>query len=125
MSWKAVFENPRAQKRMVKYQVWTYDVWGNERDGFEVNDRYKQGTVEIEAVLEHYNVGTPHASSSYNVTDEAVIKALKSEGYISKNIRKSSIGIDGEPEYSLYIEYTPTARPEMELQNLEPEKLTP
>ena len=22
------------------WEVWTYDVWGNERDGFEVNDRH-------------------------------------------------------------------------------------
>jgi hypothetical protein len=32
---------------MNKYKLYTLDVWGNEIDGFEVNDRRQQGTIEL------------------------------------------------------------------------------
>lgn len=30
-----------------KYRVWTYDTWGNEEDGYTVNDRREVGSVEL------------------------------------------------------------------------------
>jgi hypothetical protein len=29
----------------MKYQLYTYDIWGNARDGFEVNDVYRQSLI--------------------------------------------------------------------------------
>jgi hypothetical protein len=41
----------------IKYDVFTYDVWGNARDGWDVNDRYRQGSVSIECQGETMNKG--------------------------------------------------------------------
>lgn len=35
----------RRKAGKVKWLLWTYDVWGNARDGYNVNDRFKQGYV--------------------------------------------------------------------------------
>lgn len=32
---------------MPTYEVRTFDVWGNEEDGFDINDVFRVGTVEI------------------------------------------------------------------------------
>jgi hypothetical protein len=32
---------------MLTYKLYTLDVWGNESEGFEVNDSYGQGTIEL------------------------------------------------------------------------------
>lgn len=45
---------------MNKYNVYSLDVWGNEEDGYEVNDRSFIGTIEL------YN----------EFTDQDVIQAL-------------------------------------------------
>lgn len=82
------------------YNVHPLDVWGNKREGFEVNDVYpSRGSITIPV----------------DATDDEIIAALKKEGFIDCNIRASSIGIDGELEYTLYVEYKPTAHPEYEL----------
>ncbi len=42
--------------------VWrwrTYEVWGNKRDGYEVNDVRNQGTIEIRCKVETNNPGMP------------------------------------------------------------------
>jgi len=52
-----------------KYELWTYDVWGNARDGFDVNDRYKHGTVSIKCNRQVFNAGTPNEFSMYEPTD--------------------------------------------------------
>lgn len=35
----------------------TYDVWGNSKDGYEVNDSYSAGEVELRIPQTRYNVG--------------------------------------------------------------------
>ena len=32
------------------YRLWTYDLWGNEEDGWSVNDRYDRGPVVLQVV---------------------------------------------------------------------------
>lgn len=34
---------------MATWNVYSLDVWGNEEDGFEVNDRSRVGTIETSA----------------------------------------------------------------------------
>lgn len=42
------------------WEVWTYDVWGNARDGYEVNDRFCQSREHaIRIPIETFNAGTP------------------------------------------------------------------
>ena len=66
-------------KRRV-YTLWSYDIWGNARDGFEVNDRYKHGTVTIRCKLTIFNAGTPYEFVSYDPTDHQLSKAAGVRG---------------------------------------------
>ena len=86
---------------MHEYDVHPLDVWGNKREGYSVNDVYpSRGRISIPAV---------------DATDDEIIAALKKEGFIDRNVRASSISIDGEAGYTLYIGHAPTAHPEYEL----------
>jgi hypothetical protein len=88
---------------MHEYEVHPLDVWGNKKEGFSVNDVYpSRGRISIPE----------------DATNDEIIAALKKEGFINRNIRASSIGIDGEPGYTLYVEYKPTAHPEYELRKV-------
>lgn len=58
-----------------KYRLWTYDVWGNARDGFEVNDRSSHGYVEIKCKLEIFNAGTEHEFATWEPTDRQLSRA--------------------------------------------------
>ena len=58
-----------------KYRLWTYDVWGNARDGFDVNDRYSHGYVEIVCKREVFNTGTAHEFATFEPTDRQLSRA--------------------------------------------------
>ncbi len=72
---------------MNKYKVWVYDVWGNAHDGFEVNNRFST-SIFIEVDPDD---------------DAQIIRELKSAGIIKKGCRFSSFDIDGEPDYTMYV----------------------
>ena len=57
------------------YKLWTYDVWGNTRDGFNVNDRYSHGLVTIACRREDFNIGTPHQFATWEPTDRQLSRA--------------------------------------------------
>lgn len=85
-----------------RYRLINYDVWGNEKDGFEINNQfYTNDYVEI-----------PKGAS-----DAEIISILKDEGIIKKGAKKESIEIDGEEGYSLRFTHRPTGRPEFELRS--------
>lgn len=75
---------------MNKYQLWTYDIWGNAKDGFEVNDRYKQKIVELPE----------------NASNKQIRRALYDSGVFGRGIMTAALDIDGDPEYALYINHT-------------------
>lgn len=78
----------------------SYDVWGNEKDGYEVNDAHYTGeTFELSDTL----------------TNKGIVTSLKRQGCIKKTAKNHCIKIDGEFEHSLYFEYK--GRPEFELRN--------
>lgn len=54
------------------WEIITYDVWGNARDGFEVNDCYRQGETTIECTVERNNPGTPQEFESASPTDSQI-----------------------------------------------------
>jgi hypothetical protein len=61
------------------YDVVSYDVWGNEKDGWEVNDSHKTGmTVEL----------------TDEPTDRQVIEALKEVGYVNKYAKMAAFCFD-------------------------------
>lgn len=51
----------RTQKKTVNttWEVWTYDVWGNAKDGYQVNDRFCQDRAyPLKLEVEACNAGT-------------------------------------------------------------------
>ena len=84
---------------MKQYKLYDYDVWGNEKDGYDVNNVWS--TNEI------YEISEKGMES-----DKQMIKELKKQGLIKKGIRFSSIDIDGD-ERTIYLGYK--GKPEFEL----------
>lgn len=76
---------------MSRYEVITYDLWGNDKDGYAVNDAFISGVISINAE---------------NMDDKQIIQALKKDGWIKRGFRFNSFTIDGECDYSLYINYS-------------------
>lgn len=72
------------------FEIISYDVWGNERDGYEINDKHNTGLT----------VSLPE-----HATDKQIIDALKKE-YLCSGLHTKTFSIDGDPDYSLYIERT-------------------
>jgi hypothetical protein len=58
-----------------KWSLRTYDVWGNAKDGYDVNDTFSAGTVELKIPVHRHNVGTPQEFESAYPTD-AQIRAV-------------------------------------------------
>jgi len=86
----------------IKYKLVSYDVWGNDEDGYEVNDAHFTGDIiELET----------------GMTDEGIIDKLKEEGWVKETVKNDEIRIDGEEEYSLYFVYEPMEYPMFELRN--------
>ena len=91
----------RKRDTLRTYNVHGLDVWGNEKDGFEVNDVYpSRGRVKI------------HDDAS----DAEVVRVLKAEGLIDRNIRFKSVEVDwNERGYEIYINEARSGRPVYEL----------
>ena len=82
----------------MKYEYISYDVWGNDEDGYEVNQAFHTGEyVDIDPYL----------------SDNDLLNQLTEKGFITESVDYDEVRIDGEPEYSLYFEYK--GRPEFEL----------
>ena len=90
---------------MNKWQVWGLDVWGNDIDGYEVNDRYRHGAIEL--------------SKSY--LDEELLSALKDQGLLNEFCTLEQINIDGD-DTSLYIDDASNSQPIYQLDLIEEEK---
>ena len=96
----------QSRNRLVSvYNVHPLDVWGNAREGYDVNDVLpSQGNVYI----------------FDDATDEEIVRALKEEGFIDKGIRTKSVSIDGEVGYDLYIGDARNQKPAYELRFVRP-----
>lgn len=82
------------------YDVWSYDVWGNEEDGFEVNDRSKIGTIDL--------------SDADVDVDRQLINQLIKNGFLKENANVSDFAIDG-CQYTLYVNVEANGYPLYEL----------
>jgi hypothetical protein len=83
----------------MKFEVIDHEVWGNDEEGFEVNDSWKIGIIEL----------------SEDCTDEEILETMKEFGYFKESVKVTDIEIDGEIEYSLYINQSDNGRPLCEL----------
>ena len=77
------------------WKLYSHDLWGNEKEGYEINDYYYQGKVELSE-------------------DDDVIDVMKSDGWIKKGIHRKSIEVDIH-EDDIYITDLRTSRPEYTL----------
>lgn len=84
-----------------QYELIEYDVWGNEEDGWNVNQAF-------------------HAHQYYFVDtrwdDKILIQELKKQGLIKKGVKSNLIGIEGD-DYAIYFDYN--GKPEFELRRKE------
>ena len=59
--------------------VWslrTYDVWGNAKYGYEVNDSWDAGTIELRIPVIRWNAETPHEFKGAYPTDRQIKRAF-------------------------------------------------
>ena len=83
---------------MREWRVWSYDVWGNAREGFEVNDRFEIDKVYI---------------------DDSIIENKKKLATLIRKVfglKKIQLSFDGD-DRTIYIEASRDGYPigEMEL----------
>jgi hypothetical protein len=65
------------------WEVWTYDVWGNARDGYDVNDRYCHARAyPLTLEVEHNNAGTPQAFDSASPSDKQIREVFGLHGNV-------------------------------------------
>ena len=58
------------------WELRTYDVWGNANDGYEVNDSYRVGSVELLIPQTRYNIGTSSMFVSAFPTNRQIKRAF-------------------------------------------------
>jgi len=83
------------------YRWYEYDVWGNRRDGYQVNDVFR--TPEVYMVDPDWS-------------DPELIRELRKQNFFKKGVRSNLIEIDGDEE-KIYFDYK--GRPEGELRREE------
>jgi hypothetical protein len=79
---------------MYRWDVYGLDVWGNEEDGFEVNDSWKIGSVRL----------------GEDPTDEEITSALIGNGYLKSRVTADQLDIDGD-DMSLFVSDIDTGEP--------------
>ncbi len=77
---KVSFANPL---RQTVFEVHSFDVWGNAREGWDINDAYRCGKLIINKKFD-------------DIEPEDVIRALKKHGYIRKTAKDNTLGLDWE-----------------------------
>ena len=77
----------------MKVTAWSYDVWGNKRDGYEVNDRSKIGTFTL----------SPRTLKS----DKAFVRWVKRTLGIKPRVR---VTLDGDDK-TIYVEHKSSGYP--------------
>jgi predicted RNA binding protein YcfA (HicA-like mRNA interferase family) len=91
---------PYTRARSKMWSIYSLDVWGNEEDGFEVNNRQRAGDIEI---LD-------------GASDEDIIKTLKQEGFLKAKVKASQIHIDGD-DYAMNVDDAETGEPIYQLES--------
>lgn len=97
------------------WELWTYDVWGNEQDGFEVNDKYRSGAFDFPLEVKTYNAGTPQEFVSANPTDEQIVSILGIN---------CAIETDGD-DLTIYVNRASNGKPICELHCISHASLSP
>ena len=91
-------KNPEYGLGGQKWRWYDYDVWGNVKDGYEVNNVFKTDDV----------IYIPNVVKS----DKALITFLKNEGFLKSGARRNLIELDSHEDV-IYFSYK--SKPEGEL----------
>jgi hypothetical protein len=79
------------------YVLWFYDVWGNEQDGFEVNDRHCASRDFIVPTMpKTYNKGKPGQFTDFVPSDKEILTALVDAGELKESALTAGITFDGD-----------------------------
>lgn len=85
------------------YELWFYDVWGNEEDGFSVNDRCcVSRDFVIPTMPKTYNRGKPGQFTDFCPSDKEILNALVSAGELKESALTAGITFDGDGE-TIYL----------------------
>lgn len=76
------------------WEVRDYDVWGNAREGYEVNNTFSRGQAELHIPVEVCNPDTPQQFESAFPTSTQIRKAL--------GLRRFAIELDGD-DLTIYV----------------------
>jgi hypothetical protein len=68
---------------MATWSVWSYDVWGNKRDGYEVNNRSRICRIE----------------GPVDPSDKQALRMAKVGGLLKPSVRLKSLVLDGDEGY--------------------------
>lgn len=84
----------QSDKVQTTWELRTYDVWGNPKDGYEVNDTYSAGSIDLALRIETCNAGTPHSFQVAHPTDKQIRHAF--------GIPRVRIDTDGD-DLTIYV----------------------
>jgi len=83
--------------------------------GYDVNDRCRVGTVEVQTD-ETVNYTHPTASVGWYPSDGAIVRALIDAGYLKDACTASDVDIDGESDGLLMLDESQDGRPLFQLE---------
>ena len=85
---------PKRQFIDTTWELRSYDVWGNARDGYEVNDTSRIGEASLRLAVEVNNAGTPGEFLSATPSDSQIRRAL--------GLRRFKLDTDGD-DTTIYV----------------------
>ena len=66
----------KAKTVKTKWEVRTFDVWGNAREGYDVNDTLRKWEVDLDLKVEIANAGKPSGFKYAYLTDKQIRQVL-------------------------------------------------
>ena len=92
----------------MKFRVYGLDAWGNDEDGYTVNDCMDTGIV----------IRIADDSTFFNKFADSVVHALKRAKLIKKSAWYNRFDIDGDTEYTVYVNDAKNLYPLYELRRI-------
>lgn len=87
----------------VSYELWFYDVWGNEEAGFDVNDKYcRSRDFIIPTMPKTYNRGKSGQFTDFIPSDKEILMALVDVGELKESALSAGITFDGD-DRTIYL----------------------
>ena len=88
----------------MKVEIASLDVWGNAKDGYEVNAAYLAGSFDDDKL----NLNN----------DRSIMEFLKRIGYLNKYAKLKSLEIEGDSDFIIYINEAKDSYPLWELREV-------